>query len=194
MRRSVAVLRQEMVASLGLAGAAMTVLMQAANFLPLAPWLAWALEEWRDTVDAIWHPPLEALGLALHPHLVAAATLSIFMLVMTLGARITVHLAPQSSTGLQQHFQNDFSWPSAVVFVALILIFLFGHDKDPPNSRLVISGSAELGKLVFGLAVSSGYIFGDVIGGAPFHRRLVRLGVLVTAVLALNFVILKFSP
>jgi hypothetical protein len=44
---------------------------------------------WHETVQAKWRPPIGALRLEIQPHLLAAATLSVFLTVMGIGHRIS---------------------------------------------------------------------------------------------------------
>ncbi len=109
---------------------------------------------------------------------------------MAIGARVSARLQPQPGRDPHYRFMDGQTWPSLLIFAGLVLAFLFGHDNDPSQSALIIPGNKELGKFVFGLAVSSGYFIGDLIAGEAFHRRLIRLGVLVAAILTINLVVL----
>jgi hypothetical protein len=81
-----------------------------------------------------------------------------------------------------------------IVLVAVMMAFLIGQDQDPAVAPLVFNGSMEMGKFAFAIVSCSGYFNGDIIAGAAFHRRLMRLGVLLALVLAANLAALQLGP
>jgi hypothetical protein len=78
------------------------------------------------------------------------------------------------------------SWPGLIVLVAVMMAFLIGQDQEPDVAPLVFNGSKEMGKLAFALVSCSGYFIGDIIARAAFHRRIMRLGIILALVLAAN--------
>jgi hypothetical protein len=172
-------LKREAVATLAMAGAALTVLAQLAQAMPMAPWLEQILAWWQAFLHGLWRPPLDWLGIPLHPHLVAAVTVSAFMTLIGVGARISRRFAgtPLPPIGFA-HFLGRMNWPSLVVFAALSIVFLAGQG-DPSSDRLVLWGNREAGRYGFALTAASGYFAGDLIGQHEFHGRLLRMAVLV---------------
>ncbi len=186
-------LRRESIALLALSGAALTVLAQLANVMPVAPPLATWLAEWQQLTHTVWRPPLDLVGAGLHHDMAAALNVATFMALLGLGARISAKLAgtPLAPLGFDRFF-DDQTWPSLIVFAALCMVFLLGHGASSADV-LVVMGSKELGKYAFAVTVALGYFAGDLIGHRQFHRRLYRLAVIVAAVTAVNLAIVSFS-
>ena len=89
-------LRRESLATLAMFGTALTLLGQLATLIPMAPPVAVLLTLWNSMTQAIWHPPLEMLGLPLHRNLVAALTAALFMAMIGVGARVSARLSGAS--------------------------------------------------------------------------------------------------
>ena len=186
-------LRRESLAMLAMFGTALTLLAQLATLIPMAPPMAVLLTLWNSMTQAVWHPPLEMLGLPLHRHLTAALTAALFMAMIGVGARVSARLggAPLPPIILTR-WLDGMTWPSLMVFAAISITFLFGHGAsyiDP----LVVWGSREWGKFIFACTVTAGYAAGDYLGHGEFHRRLLRLAVLVPLLLALNYGLLRLN-
>jgi hypothetical protein len=79
-----------------------------------------------------------------------------------------------------------------MVFAGISITFLFGHGATPTDP-LVVWGSREWGKYIFACTVSAGYVAGDYLGHREFHRRLLRLAVLVPLLVTLNYGLLRLS-
>jgi hypothetical protein len=133
------------------------------------------------------------LGLPLHRNLVAALTAALFMAMIGTGARVSARLsgAPLPPLALTR-WLDDMTWPSLMVFAAITIAFLFGYGASPTDP-LVVWGSREWGKYMFACTVAAGYAAGDYLGHGEFHRRLLRLAVLVPLLLALNYALLRLS-
>jgi hypothetical protein len=174
-------------------GTALTLLGQFAALVPLAPPVAKLLMLWNGLTQAIWHPPLDLVGLPLHRNLVAALTAALFMAMIGAGARVSARLsgAPLPPIILTR-WLDGMTWPSLMVFAAISVTFLLGHGASHTDP-LVVWGSREWGKFVFACTVTAGYAAGDYIGHGEFHRRLLRLAVLVPLLLALNYALLRVS-
>jgi hypothetical protein len=179
-------LRRESIATLAMLGAAFTVLAQLRHEVPFAPWLERLLGRWQDATRYFWQPPLDWVGVPLHQHLVAALTLASFLAMIGVGARVSGRLsgAPLPPIVLSR-WLDGMTWPSLIVFAALALVFVLGHGASAAGP-LVLWGSPTAGKYVFALTVTAGYIAGDYIGHEEFHRRLLRLAVLVALLVAAN--------
>jgi hypothetical protein len=186
-------LRRESLATLAMFGTALTLLGQLTTLIPLAPPLAVVLMLWNSMTQAIWRPPLELIGLPLHRNLVAALTAALFMAMIGAGARVAARLsrAPLPPIILTR-WLDGMTWPSLLVFAAISMAFLLGHGASHTDP-LVVWGSREWGKFVFACTVTAGYAAGDYIGHGEFHRRLLRLAVLVPSLLGLNYALLHFS-
>jgi hypothetical protein len=184
-------LRRETVATLAMLGAALTALAQLGPHMPLALWLERLLSAWQEATRWFWHPPLAWIGAPLHHDLVAAVTLAAFLAAIGIGARVSGRLAgaPLPPIVLTR-WLDGMSWPSLMVYAALALIFLMGHGASAADP-LVLWGSRIAGKYAFALTVTAGYIAGDYIGHEEFHRRLLRLAVLVAIILAANLLVLR---
>ncbi|MEQ1577397.1 MAG: hypothetical protein ABL894_07070 [Hyphomicrobium sp.] len=190
-RRAAALVQREFVATMGVSGATLTVLSQLNGVVPMAPWLTSTLVWWHDTMQAFWRPPLEAFHLDVHPHLLAAATLSLFLAVMAGGARIAARAEGLNKPPSRYDFLDGQSLWSVGVFASLLIVFVFGQDKTPNDSPLIICASKEAGKLAFALVGCSGYFLGDMIARDGFHRRLIRLGLILAAILMTNLIALR---
>ena len=186
-------LRSESLATAAMFGTALTLLVQLSTLIPFAPPLAALLTLWTSMTQAIWRPPLELIGLPLHRHLVAALTAAVFMAMIGVGARVSARLsgAPLPPIVLSR-WLDGMTWPSLMVFAAISIAFLLGHAASP-SDPLIVWGSREWGKFAFACTVAAGYVAGDYVGHGEFHRRLLRLAVLVPLLLALNYALLGLS-
>lgn len=178
-------LRKELVALLAEAGAALTVLSQLASEVALPDWSRDLLMYWRQVLTTVWSPLLKHFDVTLHPHLVAALSLALFLGLVGIGARMArargrVPLAP-----LEFRFLEDMSFPSLLVYAGLVYAFLIGSGPNPAQEPpIVLFGSEIAGRYTFALIVTIGYALGDFFGHKAFHWRLLRVAMVVTAVLA----------
>jgi hypothetical protein len=179
-------LRRESIATLAMLGAALTVLAQLRHEVPFSPWLERLLGLWQEATRYFWQPPLEWVGVPLHRHLVAALTLASFLAMIGVGARVSGRLsgAPLRPIVLTR-WLDGMTWPSLVVYAALVLVFMLGHGASAADP-LVLWGSRTAGQYAFALTVTAGYIAGDYIGHEEFHRRLLRLAALVALLVVAN--------
>ena len=186
-------LRRESLATAAMLGTALTLLAQLASLMPLASPLAVLLTFWNRLTQAIWRPLLDLMGLPLHRNLVAALTAAMFMAMIGFGARIRARLsgAPLPPLVLTR-WLDGMTWPSLMVFAAISIVFLFGHGAAHTDP-LIVWGSREWGKFMFACTVTAGYAAGDYIGHGEFHRRMLRLAVLVPVLLALNYLLMGFK-
>jgi hypothetical protein len=186
-------LRSESLATAAMLGTALTLLAQLSALIPFAPPLAALLVLWNSLTQAIWRPPLEVIGLPLHRNLVAALTAALFVAMIGVGARVSTRLsgAPLPPIVLGR-WLDDMTWPSLIVFAAISMVFLFGHGASSTDP-LIVWGSRQWGKYIFACTVAAGYIAGDYIGHGEFHRRLLRLAVLVPLLVALNYALLRLN-
>jgi hypothetical protein len=184
-------LKRESVALLAVAGAALTVLAQLATIMPLAPQLAPVLTRWQELTHTLWRPPLDLAGIDVHPHIVAALNVAVFMALLGAGARISARLAgtPLAPISFGRFF-DDQTWPSLIVFASLCLIFLLGRGD---TEALTVMGSEEIGKYSFAGLVTLGYFAGDFIGHRAFHLRLYRLAVFVALLAAANLALVHLG-
>jgi hypothetical protein len=180
-------LKRESLATLAMLGAALTVLAQLDRVMLLAPWLEQIVAYWQLATRGFWRPPLTWLGAPLHHDLVAALTLAAFLTLIGVGARLSARLAgtPLPRIALSR-WLDGMSWPSLIVFGALAIVFLLGQDASA-SDPLVLWGSRTTGRYAFALMVTAGYLAGDYIGHDEFHRRLLRLAVLVVLLVAASF-------
>jgi hypothetical protein len=181
-------LRRECIATLAMLGAALTVLGQLGRLMPLVSWLQTLVGFWQQATRGFWYLPITWIGAPLHHDLVAALSLATFIAMMGVGARVSGYLA---STPLPPivltRWLDGMSWPSLIVFAALVLVFLLGHGASV-SDPLVVWGSRTAGKYAFAVTVTAGYVAGDYFGHDEFHRRLLRLAVLVVVLIGANFV------
>jgi hypothetical protein len=186
-------LRRESLAAAAMLGMALTLLGQLASVIPIAPPLLDLLGLWTRITHGLWRPPLELVGLPLHRDLVAALTAAVFMAMIGVGARVSARLsgAPLAPIVLSR-WLDDMTWPSLMVFAGISIIFLLGHGASHTDP-LVVWGSREWGKFTFACTVTAGYAAGDYVGHGEFHRRLLRLAVLVPMLVALNYALLRLS-
>jgi hypothetical protein len=184
-------LRRESLATAAMLGMALTLLGQLASVIPIAPPLLDLLSLWTRITHGLWRPPLELVGLPLHQDLVAALTAALFMAMIGVGARVSARLggAPLAPIVLAR-WLDDMTWPSLLVFAAICMVFLLGHGVSHTDP-LVVWGSREWGKYAFACTVAAGYAAGDYVGHGEFHRRLLRLAVLVSLLLAVNYGLLR---
>jgi len=186
-------LKRESIALLALSGAALTVLAQLANVMPVTPQIATWLAGWQHLTQTFWRPPLNLVGVPLHHDMAAALNVSVFMALLGFGARMSARLSgePLAPVGFDRFF-DDQTWPSLIAFGALCTVFLVGHGASSTD-KLLVMGSEELGKYAFAVTVTLGYFAGDFIGHRQFHRRLYRLAAIVAVVAAVNLAILNFN-
>jgi hypothetical protein len=189
-RSIVSWLGNESLALFALSGAALTVMAQLGQAIPLAPQFSTLLSRWQEFTHAFWRPPLELTGLTLHHDLVAALNASLFMALLGIGARFSASSSGKSLAPISGgRFFDDQTWPSLITFAALCLIFLIGHGANE-NDVLILWNSKELGKYAFALIVTAGYFAGDFIGHRAFHLRLYRLVAVVAIFVAINFALI----
>ncbi|MCC7251757.1 hypothetical protein [Hyphomicrobium sp.] len=187
-------LKRECIALFALSGAALTVLAQLANVMPVAPQLSLVLARWQELIYTLWRPPLDLVGIGVHPHIIAALNVSAFMALLGVGARISARLAGKPLEPIRAgRFFDDQTWPSMLVFAALCIIFLLDSGGLDEASALIVMGSKEIGKYAFAVLVTVGYFAGDFIGHREFHLRLYRLAVIVALLAAANLAIVHFS-
>lgn len=187
-------LKRESVALLALSGAALTVLAQISALMPLAPALAHVLAGWQELTRGVWRPPFDLVGVALHPDLVAALTVSAFMALLGGGARLSARLGGEPLEPMTAgRFFDDQTWPSLIVFAALSLVFLMGTGSADSSDVLRVMGSEEVGKLAFAGIVTTGYFAGDFIGHRPFHLRLYRLAAIVAVLVVANLALVHLA-
>lgn len=173
-----------------MSGAALTVVAELGKSIPLAPQISDLLARWQEITRAVWRPPLELTGLTLHPDLVAAINVSVFMALLGVGARLSASLStPPMEPIAFGRFFDDQTWPSLMTFAGLCLIFLIGQGANPDNV-LTVWGSREIGKYAFAITVTAGYFAGDFIGHRSFHLRLYRLVAVVAILVAVNFALI----
>jgi hypothetical protein len=183
-------IKRESLALLALSGAALTVVAELGKTIPLAPQISDLLARWQEITRAVWRPPLELAGLTLHPDLIAAINVSVFMALLGVGARLSASLSTSPLAPMTfGRFFDDQTWPSLMTFAGLCLIFLVGQGTDPDNV-LTLWGSREIGKYAFAIIVTAGYFAGDFIGHRSFHLRLYRLVAVVVILVAVNFALI----
>jgi hypothetical protein len=183
-------LKHESLALFALSGAALTVMAELGQAIPLAPQISTFLSRWQEFTRAFWRPPLELAGLTLHHDLVAALNVSVFMALLGIGARFSAYPSKAALAPINfSRFFDDQTWPSLITFAALCLIFLIGHGANE-NDVLILWGSKELGKYAFAFVVTAGYFAGDFIGHRAFHLRLYRLVAVVAILVAINFALI----
>jgi hypothetical protein len=134
-------LRRESIATLAMLGAALTVLAHLRHEVPFVPWLERLLALWQEATRYFWQPPLDWVGVPLHPHLVAALTVAAFMAMIGVGARVSGHHsgAPLPPIVLTR-WLDGMTWPSLIVFAALALVFVVGHGANAADP--LCSGAA----------------------------------------------------
>jgi len=147
-------LKRESLATLAMLGAALTVLAQLRHAIPMAPWLERLLDYWQEILRDVWRPPLDWLGVPLHPHLVAALTLAVFLALIAAGGRVSARLAGKPLPPIElNRFLDGMSWPSLIVFAALAIVFLVGQGDAEP---LVLWGSRDAGRYGFAIKTAVG--------------------------------------
>lgn len=187
-------LKRESVAVLALSGAALTVLAELAKAMPFAPPFSLVLMRWREFTNDLWRPPLDLAGIDVHQDIVAALSVSAFMVLLGIGARLSARLSGQPLAPMSLgRFFDDQTWPSLIVFAALCLVFLLGHGDADRSDVLTFMGSEEAGKYGFAVLVTAGYFAGDFIGHRQFHLRLYRLAWIVAAISAANLAMIHFG-
>lgn len=178
-------LRKEGVALVGETGTLLTVLSQLASELAMPDWLRDFLVFWRQALTALWQPLFDRFDIALHPHLVAALSLAIFMTVLGLGVRLARGHTRAPLAPLEFRFLEDMSFLSMLVYAGLVYAFLIGSGPNPAEDPpIVLFGSEIAGRYTFALIVTLGYALGDFFGHKAFHWRLLRIAALVGAVIA----------
>ncbi|MCH9765258.1 MAG: hypothetical protein K0U34_04610 [Alphaproteobacteria bacterium] len=178
-------LRKELIALFGEIGATLTVLGQLASEIPMPDWLREFLLFWRQFLTAIWQPLFANFDWVQHPQLIAALSLAVFMCVLGIGARIAKGASRRPLAPLEARFLEDMSIFSLLVYAGLVYAFLIGSGPDPAaEPPITMFGSEIAGRYTFALLVTAGYALGDFFGHKSFHRRLMRLAVVVIAVVA----------
>jgi len=180
-------LRRECIATLAMLGAAITVLEQLGRIMPLEPRLQMLVAWWEHATRGFWYLPIAWIGAPLHHDLVAALSLAVFMAMMGVGARVSGHIAGKPLPPIVlARWLDGMSWPSLIVFAALVLVFLLGHGASA-SDPLMIWCSRTVGKYAFALTVTAGYVAGDYVGHDEFHRRLLRLAASVIVLAGANY-------
>ncbi len=176
-------LRKELVALLAEAGAALTVLSQLASEVAMPDWLRDFLGFWRQVLTTLWTPLLKHFDTTLHPQLIAALSLALFMCLLGIGARMARARGRAPLAPIEFRFLEDMSFPSLLVYAGLVYAFLIGSGPDPAQEPpIVLFGSEIAGRYTFALIVTIGYALGDFLGHKAFHWRLLRVATLVAAV------------
>ena len=181
--------RREALVLAGTIGAALTLLAQLSNVVPMTTGLLGVLAWWRTAMQALWQPLFDLLGLTLHPHLVAALSAAAFMTMTGIGIRLSARLSgkPLSPPRLLEHT----TWWSLALFLAICIVFLIGQDAEPSKGQPVtFYGSKELGKLILACVWASGYFAGEFFGHAEFHRQLGYLVLVTVATLGFDMAVL----
>jgi hypothetical protein len=182
-------LRSEAIATLAVAGTALTLLAELTPVIAMSPRLANVLHRWRDLTNSLWHPPFDLAGVKLHPDIAAALTIAAFLIAMGIGGRIAALRsdAPLPRPSARRFWTtDDQSWQSLLAFGAVCIVFLLGRtslDQQP----LTVLGSEQWGEWLFAGIGAAGYLLGSFIGEGAFHRRLVRTIALVALILAADF-------
>jgi len=175
-------LRKELVALLAETGAALTVLSQLASEVAMPDTLRDFLSFWRQVLTTVWTPVLKHFDFALHPHLIAALSLAVFLCLLGIGARMARARGRAPLAPLEFRFLEDMSFPSLLVYAGLVYAFLIGSGPNPAQDPpIVLFGSEIAGRYTFALIVTIGYALGDFLGHKAFHWRLLRVAALVGA-------------
>ena len=178
-------LRKELIALLAEAGATLTVLGQLASEIAMPDWLRDFLLFWRQVLTTIWQSLLKHFDLALHPQLVAALSLALFLAALGVGARLARSASRAPLAPLEFRFLEDMSLLSLLIYAGLVYAFLIGSGPDPAKEPpILLFGSEVAGRYTFALIVTVGYALGDFFGHKAFHWRLLRLAIVVAAVIA----------
>lgn len=178
-------LRKELVALAAETGAALTVLSQLASEVVMPSGFRALLMLWREALTAVWSPLLKVFDIALQPQLIAALSLSLFLILMGIGARMARARSRTPLAPLEWRFLDDMSFLSLLVYAGLVYAFLIGSGPDPAKEPPIsLFGSEVAGRYTFALIVTVGYALADFIGHKAFHRRLLRVAVVVGAILA----------
>lgn len=177
-------LRKELIALVAETGAALTVLSQLASEVAMPDWLRDFLVFWRQMLAAVWQPLFNHLNWDLHPQLVAALSLAVFMVVLGIGARMARSRSRAPLAPIEVRFLEDMNFPSLLVYAGLVYAFLIGSGPDPAQEPpITLFGSEVAGRYTFALIVTIGYALGDFIGHKAFHWRLLRLASVVAVIL-----------
>lgn len=188
-------MRGETVALLGVSGAGLTLLAELASVMPMVPPLARLLVQWRTLTESIWRRPFQVVGIDLHPAISAALTIALFLIMIGVGGRISAAMSgkPLPPLSLRSFWgSDDQTWPSLLAFGAVCLAFLIGRSSVY-DETLRVFGSEQAGEYAFAIIGAAGYLIGSFIGEGVFHRRLVRLMVLVAVVTAVNWGLLALQ-
>ena len=177
-------LRKELIALLAEAGAALTVLSQLASEVAMPDWLRDFLILWRQMLTAIWTPLLKHFEFTLHPQLVAALSVAMFLCLLGVGARFARARSRAPLAPLEFRFLEDMSFLSLLVYAGLVYAFLIGSGPEPAQEPPIkLFGTEIAGRYTFALIVTLGYALGDVFGHKAFHWRLLRLATVIGAIL-----------
>lgn len=174
--------RNEAIATLGMLGAAMTIVAKLMKLMTPAPWLDRLVELWREWTTHWFGWTLSLVGLPIHSHLIVALSIALFVGMIGIGAALSRAASGQRIKGAWD--ERSYTWPGLLVFAALVLVFFLGDD--PKEKVLLVRGSPELGRFTFAAIAASGFILGEAIGGNEFRRRLLRMAVLAAVILAAN--------
>jgi hypothetical protein len=178
--------RQELIATIGMLGAALTVLARLEHVLPLAGWLGWLAQVWTAWTQALWRPLFELVGINLHPDIAAGLTLSLFLGLIGVGAAIAQRRRLPGVGIAATWNQRGYDLAALLVFATLVLVFLFGRQTTSGTGKIIVLGSESLGRLAFASVTALGFVIGEAIGGTEFRLRLLRMAGLVAVLVALS--------
>ena len=190
--RAVTWLRREFVATLGIAGAALSLLAELAHVMPMALPLARLLAYWRWLTQSVWEIPLDHIGILIDPSVMAALTIAAFLVTIGIGARMAAARSGHPLLPLthQGFWQTDHqTWPSLIAFGSVCLIILLGRDLGAPDQPQMVSSDRSVGWM-FAIIGTAGYLLGEFFGDQEFHRRLIRTIGAVAVVAAINGMLL----
>ena len=179
---------RETLATLGVIGAALTILSKLTRSVPMPEWMITAVTLWKNKVSMVIGAPLWPFEAALHPHIAASIAMAGFLLMMAIGARLSGRLQGKSErspriTELVRYggyFSKRDVWIVLAIFGALMLIFVAD------------AGTAAKIRKPWDLAPSwisaAGLFVGFYIGRYEFFHRLVRMALLVLAVVGVTII------
>ena len=178
-------LRKDLIALIAEFGAALTVLAQLASELMLPDWLRAFLVFWREFLSALWQPLLSHFNWSLHPQLIAALSLAVFMCLLGFGARVSASTTRRPLAPIEVRFLEDMSFPSLMVYAGLVYAFLIGSGPEPAKDpAIALFGSEITGRYTCAIVVTIGYALGDFFGHKAFHRRLLRMALVLISIIA----------
>lgn len=181
--------RKELISLVAELALMLTVLMQLASEIMLPGWLRDMLISWNGVLSSAWQPIFRYLGVHLHPQYASALSLAVLLIILGVAARIARSQTRAPLAPLEWRFLNDMSFASLLIYAGLIYAFLIGSGPAPANSSAIALYDSELaGRYACAMLVTAGYIVADLIGHKAFHRRFIRAGIGVIAILfGLNF-------